>query len=136
MIKLYYNSKIDRYFMKTPKDKTLSCIYKNIYKNNGMRKGSFADKYSNMIISEILNDSIDLDYTYRKYYFDEYNTFEEYLYKKELIDSDFIQLLSLEENTSLWLLDIRSNYELLSYDENNNLLDILNKMFEGSDNED
>ena len=134
-MKIYYDSYDNKYYLKTPKGMSLKDIINDINKNNDMIKDSFADKYSKNIIFDILNGAIDLENKYSKYYFEEYNSFKEYLYKKELISFDFLLQLNLNINEALWLLDIHgNNYNITGlleyYDENTNILKIINNILE------
>ena len=90
-----------------------------------MRKGSFADRYVIKIMSRILNGAVDLGKRYRKYYADEYSSFTEFLYKKELMDNDSINKLSLKHDETLFRLNFLINdysiKSIVGY-ENENLL--------------
>ena len=64
----------DGYYLKSDSEIKMVDILKLVYKNNGMRKGSFAEKYVIKILSDMLFGAIDLKRKYRKYYANEYKS--------------------------------------------------------------
>lgn len=100
-----------------------------------VRKNSFAELYLSKILKALFKDIKDLKQEYHEFYAKEYDSCEEYLYNKELLDIDEIDLLLSElpaENT-IYRLDISmSSYNidtLLQYDET--ILEKINQMLEG-----
>ncbi|MBS5787185.1 MAG: hypothetical protein KIC98_04700 [Clostridioides difficile] len=102
-----------------------------------MRKNSFAFKYTIKILKELFKYSLDLKQDYLKYYYQEYDDFKKYLYHKELLESDIIKNLNIEEWETLLKLRVGlSNYNtttLLEYEDG--IVDTLNQFLEGIDNE-
>jgi hypothetical protein len=94
-----------------------------------LKKNSFADVYSKKIFKAFLKYAKDLKKEYMEYYQQEYESFFEYLYKKELLDWQDIDNLNLSENQTLLKLNIKlTSYNaenLISYEEKG--MDILNK---------
>lgn len=105
-------------------------ILRAVEENSHMRKKSMADYYTKKIMHGILNCAINLCDKYEKYYKEEYNTFNEFLYKKELIDEFYIKKISLKDSEILWKLNFSSNdysiKSLIGY-ENENLV-IINQI--------
>lgn len=121
------------YYLIAPKGKQMKEIIEAVCENTGMRKNSFADLQVKIIISDLFHCAEDLKYNYNKYYIEEYDTFEEFLYKKETMEESFIMSINLQENDTLW----RLRYEINSYSirdiigyENQNL-SVLNRFLEG-----
>lgn len=122
----------ERYFLKTDSKFNVSNFLKKIQNHNGMMKGSFAEDYVIKILTDLLVGAIDMREKYERFYSEEYDSFEEYLYKKELIEKETIQNIKLEINELLWRLRPESNsYSIKSilghYDEN---LPIINQTLE------
>lgn len=90
-------------------------------KDSGMTPKSFADIYVKKIIHGTLGGAINLNEKYIKYYADEYYSFSEFLYKKELFDENFVFKISLNDNESLWQLNFSYSIESLIGYENENL---------------
>ena len=103
-----------------------------IREHNGMKKGSFAESYVIKILMDLISGAVNLGEKYKKYYFEEYESFEEYLYKKELLETEVIQSIKLGTDESLWILRFTSNNYLidsiLGYEDEN--LQIINKTLE------
>ncbi len=107
------------------------------YDNIPMKKNSFAFKSTIKILEELFKHSLDLKQDYLKYYYQEYDDFETYLYHKELLESDIIKNLNIKEWETLLKLRVDlSNYNtitLLEYEEG--IVDTLNQFLEGINNE-
>ena len=54
-----------------------------------MRQNSFAERYSKKIFQILFQNAIDLKQQYEKYYAEEYESFEKFLYQKELWDKQW-----------------------------------------------
>lgn len=97
-----------------------------------MRKGSFAAGYCKKIFYMLFRHSVDLRLEYEKYYAEEYDNFEQFLYKKKLWSWKDIHALQLtEKETVLELAPTQFNYnvnDLLEYDESG--LEMINQMLE------
>ena len=115
-------------------DKTVSpdALLERCRKRSGMKLNSFADMYVNKIMSGILGGAIDLYGRYMKYYSEEYDTFSDYLYQKELFEKDFVETINLGKEENLWKLNFtRNDYSIKSivgYENEN--LSIINIMLE------
>ena len=122
----------DNYFLKADFDFCVSVLFEMIRQHNGMRKGSFAEEYAIRILTDLISGAINLGEIYRRYYFKEYESFEEYLYKKELLETETIQGIKLRSSDSLWRLRFTSNNysikSILGYEDEN--LQIINKTLE------
>ncbi len=127
----------DGYYLKSDSEIKMVDILKLVYKNNGMRKGSFAEKYVIKILSDMLFGAIDLKRKYRKYYANEYKSLSEYLYKKELLEKETIDALNLNESEAIWKLRFATNNysikEIIGYEDEN--LGIINQTLEYMQNE-
>lgn len=97
-----------------------------------MRKGSFAEEYCKKIFHTFFRHSVDLRTEYERYYAEEYDDFEQFLYKKKLWNIKDIRSLQLKENeTILELFPAQFSYnvdELLNYEESG--LELINQMLE------
>lgn len=91
--------------------------------NTGMRKNSFAENFILNLFIELLSNSENLVETYHLFYQQEYDTFEDFLYKKELLELSNIQLFSISNNDSLWKLRLlrkrNSISNFITYDNEN-----------------
>ncbi|MDU6636193.1 MAG: hypothetical protein E6481_14425, partial [Clostridium perfringens] len=88
----------ETYYLKVKSDITPEFIIKQIIKNCGMRKDSFGEYYVKRILNNILSGGINLTEFYEKYYKNEYSSFIQFLYNKELIDYEDIEKLSFKDN--------------------------------------
>lgn len=120
----------ETYYLKAKSDITLEFIIKQIIKKCGMRKDSFAEYYVKRILNNILSGSINLTELYEKYYKNEYSSFKQFLYNKELIDYGYIEKLSCKDNEILWRLNPYSNsYNIQNLIEfNDEILIIINRL--------
>lgn len=95
-----------------------------------LRKDSFADFYSKRIFQAFFQYARDLKKEYLEYYRQEYESFADYLYIKELMNWADIEILDLGEHKTLLKLDTN----LASYNADNlveyegNSIDILNQV--------
>lgn len=122
----------DVYFLKTDLEFSINTFIEMIKKNNGMKKRSFAEDYTVKILKNLIFGAVDLRENYTKYYFEEYDSFEEYLYSKELFEMETIQSIKIRSNESLWMLRfIRNDYSIktiLGFEDEN--LHTINKTLE------
>ena len=97
-----------------------------------LQKGSFAEFYTKRIFQSFFQYARDLKKEYLTYYGQEYDSFADYLYKKELLDWAHIEFIDLNEQQTLFKLNIElSNYNtrsLIEYEDNG--IDILNQALE------
>lgn len=123
----------DDYYLITPKKVKMEKILKAIYDNTGMRKNSFADLEVKKFFSDLFSNAVDLKDIYNEYYIDEYDSFKQFLYNHETMDNEFIDMVNLSENDTLWDLKYQiNNYgvkDIIGYDNEN--LPILNCFLEG-----
>lgn len=122
----------ETYFMKTDFDFVISDFTEKLLVHNGMKKGSFAEDYVIRILTTLIAGAIDMREKYNRFYLEEYDSFGEYLYKKELLEKETIQDINLKANESLWMLRFTSNdysiKSILGYDDEN--LQIINQTLE------
>lgn len=120
------------YFLKTDLRFSVSGLVEKIQNHNGMAKGSFAEDYVIRILTDLIAGAIDMREKYARFYSEEYASFEEYLYKKELLEKETIQNIKLEIDETLWMLRFTSNNysikSILGYDDEN--LQIINQTLE------
>ncbi|MHB8125309.1 MAG: hypothetical protein ACYDEJ_06625 [Desulfitobacteriaceae bacterium] len=94
-----------------------------------LRKDSFVEFYSKRIFQGFFQYARDLKKEYMVYYRQEYESFTDYLYKKELLDWAHIEILDLSEHQTLLKLNMHlTSYNadsLIEYEENG--IDILNQ---------
>ena len=69
---------------------------------------------------------------YQKYYSMEYDTFTQYLYKKEMLDNSLIERFNLHEEETIWKLRSK-NDTIIGY--NNENLAIINQFLRLYENE-
>ena len=117
----------ETYYLKVKSDITPEFIIKQIIKNCGMRKDSFGEYYVKRILNNILSGGINLTEFYEK---NEYSSFIQFLYNKELIDYEDIEKLSFKDNEILWKLNPYSNsYNIQNLIEfNDEILIIINRL--------
>lgn len=122
----------ETYFMKTDFNFAIADFTEKLLVHNGMKKGSFAEDYVIRILTTLIAGAIDMREKYNRFYLEEYDSFEEYLYKKELLEKETIQDIKLKANESLWMLRFTSyDYSIksiLGYDDEN--LQIINQTLE------
>ncbi len=97
-----------------------------------MREGSFAAQYTKKILGDLFKYARDLRQEYQDYYAQEYDSFEAFLFHKELWRHAWIDSLALHPDETVLELHIhQSSYNtdsLLDYDETG--LAIINQMLE------
>lgn len=79
-------------------------------------------KYAGKLLSNILlnffNEYGDLQYIYERYYFKEYDTFEEYLFKNLLLDKNEIEFLMSKKKVDEKLYFVDLQHAVTDNDEN------------------
>jgi hypothetical protein len=104
-------------------------LEKRIFEAIPLRKDSFAEFYTKRIFQAFFQYARDLKMEYLTYYGQEYENFTDYLFKKELLDWSYIEILDLSEGQTLLKLDLSlSSYNadsLIEYEENS--IDIMNQ---------
>ena len=122
----------DLYFLRTNFKLRIPDLIKRIKRQNGMKEDSFAEKYVIKILTDLLSGAIDLSEKYRRYYSEEYESFEDFLYKKELFETEDIRKLELGIDDYLWMLRFTTNSysvkSILGYEDEN--LPIINQTLE------
>ena len=102
-----------------------------------VKKNSFAENYLKKIYNCVFTGYVDMKEMYSKYYMDEYESFEKYLYSKELLNNKEIKKLIKYCNGdySLYKLNIDSNsYNISSYFKyDDNLIRNFNILIAGLD---
>lgn len=111
------------YYFIAPKTFEYYNFEKKIIEMSNVRKDSLAEKYLTFIFKSMFKYLIDLKKDYDDYYNLEYNSFEDYLYNKELLETNDINTLmnDLNEKETVYLANIAlSSYNadnLFAYDE-------------------
>lgn len=123
----------DNYYLIAPDGVDMKRILNMVCEHTGMRKGSFADLEVQEIFSDLFRCAVNLKYSYRKYYIEEYDSFREFLYQKETMEYEQIDSMNLQDDDTLWeLRDGVNRYgikDIIGY-ENENIL-MLNRFLEG-----
>ena len=127
----------EAYYLKSKNNITIANIINSIYNNCGMKKQSFAEKYTVKIFSDLLLNAINLRDNFTKYYKMEYGSFEEFLYQKEALEYEQIKEFQLNDDETIWKLQYSINSytanNILGYDGEN--LEIINRALEMAVNE-
>ena len=103
-----------------------------------MRKDSFAEQYSLKIFRDLFRYARDLRQEYDEYYREEYDSFSEFLYKREFWEVPDIKKVALTESETVLKLRVSSSSynldTLLSYDEyDNSFIEIVTQILEEID---
>ena len=103
-----------------------------------MRKDSFAEQYSLKIFRDLFRYARDLRQEYEEYYREEYDSFSEFLYKREFWEVPDIKKVALTESETVLKLRVSSSSynldTLLSYDEyDNSFIAIITQILEEID---
>lgn len=120
------------YYCVVRKNFLLEDFEKEVSRQLGMRKNSFAYCYSLKIFRDFFRYAKDLKQEYQDYYAQEYDDFETYLYQKELLERDDIALFELNQDQTL--LKLRPSFNsynvesIIRYDEEG--IKILNQVLE------
>jgi len=122
----------DKYYCIADDDFVYEGFEKRIADSLPLRKGSFAEFYSKRILQAFFQYARDLKKEYLSYYHQEYESFDDYLYKKELLDWAHIESLDLSDRQTLFKLNVNlASYNadsLIEYGDNG--IDILNQTLE------
>lgn len=127
----------EEFYCIAPNNIEFNTFLEKFLKLSKVRKNSFAEKYLKKIYNCAFTSYIDMKEMYTKYYIDEYECFEKYLYNKELLNNNEIKQISkyCKDGYSVYKLNIDSNsYNIsgyLKYDEN--LIKNLNLLIERLD---
>ncbi len=71
----------------------------NFLKNAKVKQGSFAEEIALKLYKSTVENSLNLNYDYAKFYRDEFDSFEIYLGRKLLFDDDIIEkIICLDSN--------------------------------------
>lgn len=114
----------DDFYCIAKRDINFDTLKEKFLKLSKVRKNSFAENYLKKIYNCMFTGYIDIKEIYRKYYIDEYESFEQYLYNKELLSEQEIKQLRqyFKEIYTIYKLNIDSNSYNVSgyfkYDEN------------------
>lgn len=103
-----------------------------------MRKDSFAEQYSLKIFRDLFRYARDLRQEYEEYYREEYDSFSEFLYKREFWEVPDIKKVALTESETVLKLRVSSSSynldTLLSYDVyDNSFIEIVTQILEEID---
>ncbi|TWH46768.1 hypothetical protein [Sporomusa sp. KB1] len=122
----------DGYYCKADDNFIYEELEKRISDTLHLRKDSFAEFYTKRIFQAFFQYARDLKKEYLTYYGQEYDSFADYLYKKELMELEHIKILDLSERQTLFKLNINlSSYNadsLIEYEDKG--IDILNQALE------
>lgn len=121
MCRLYYVNNV--YYLKLDNQFYPRTIIKALLAKSGMRKDSFAEKIVLNSFIELLSNAENLVEIYHLFYRQEYDTLEDFLFKKELLELADIKSFSIGDNDSLWKLHLlrkqNSIKNLIGYDNEN-----------------
>ena len=86
------------------------CFYVDKFTNRAtkvlkLREGSFAELYSKKILRSFFQYARDLKSEYQNYYLHEYGNFNEFLFRKELLDYRDIESLEINDGETLLALN-------------------------------
>lgn len=97
-----------------------------------VKKNTFAGNLMERVYENLINEASDLLYEYERFYSREYESLEEFLYKKLLIDKDTIKLLldNFSEEHYLYMGDLTAsgNYNLAQFILSDDFKEALNKV--------
>jgi len=114
----------EEFYCIAPKNIDFNTFLEKFLKLAMVRKNSFAEMYFKKIYNCVFNGYVDMKKMYTKYYIDEYESFEKYLYNKELLNNNDIKKINkyCKKGNSIYKLNIDSNSYNISgyfkYDEN------------------
>lgn len=121
-----------KYYLIAPRGIEIEQILQSVYANTGMREGSFADMEVRRIFAGFFRCGMNLTSCYEKYYSKEYDSFQEFLYQKEILEYSSIDTLRLQTDEVIWKLQYELNdytvRELVEYSDEN--IPILNRFLE------
>lgn len=114
------------------KEYSIEKLERELLQRAGVRKDSFAEQYTRKIFMDLFRYAKNLREEYFEFYREEYESFEEFLYQKELWEKWEIQELKLDETkTVLQLRYELNNYNagsMVGYGEEKEGLDMLNQV--------
>ena len=112
------------FYCVAPNNIDFNTYLEKFLKLSRVRKNSFAENYLKKIYKCAFTGYVDMKKMYIKYYIDEYESFEKYLYNKKLLNNNEIKEIRkyCKEGDSIYKLNIDSNSYNISgyfkYDEN------------------
>lgn len=93
------------------KEYSIEKLERELLQRAGVRKDSFAEQYTRKIFMDLFRYAKNLREEYLEFYREEYESFEEFLYQKELWEKWEIQELKLDETKTV----LQLRYELNNY---------------------
>lgn len=114
----------EEFYCIAPNNIDFNTFLEKFLKLSRVRKKSFAEMYLKKIYNCVFTGYVDMKKMYTKYYIDEYESFEKYLYNKELLNNNEIEKIGkyCKEGYSVYKLNIDSNsyniWGYFKYDEN------------------
>ena len=135
---MFYNIGKDnldyRYFFIYIKNINYKCYKERFLKKAKVKEYSYAWNLMSRIYDSIILNTVDLKEEYRKYYVEEYSSFELFLYNKYLIEYDELEYFEDYKNDkyTIYFGDLKNNdgYELERLiQENPKLIEKINKLF-------
>lgn len=111
---------------------------KEFYQNvvfQGIRHGSFVDRCMHKILRDIFRYAVNVRDEYELYYRDEYDSFSDFLFQKELLGRDIADTLGKNVSEQLYRLyldlnDYNTDNLLLGYEDDYNELNRINRILE------
>ncbi|CEP99112.1 Uncharacterised protein [[Clostridium] sordellii] len=130
-----------KYFFIYPKNINYILYKERFLRKAKVQENSYAWKLISRIYDSIILDTVDLKKEYSKYYFEEYLSFELFLYNKYLIEYeelDFFEKYN-DDKYTIYFGDLKNNdgYGLATLiQENQELITSINKLFKECIDED
>ena len=111
---------------------------KEFYQNvvfQGIRQGSFVDSCMHKILRDLFRYAVNVRDEYEVYYRDEYDSFSDFLFQKELFDRDIADMLGKNVSEQLYRLylnlnDYNTDNLLFGYEDDYNELNRINRILE------
>ncbi len=125
-----------KYIILKNTDLSVDYIIKSFLEKSKVNPNKYAGKMLAKILLNFFNEYEDLQYIYEKYYFKEYDSFKDYLFKNILVDQEEIEYLFSKkiDNEKLYLVDLQhsvtNNDENLFRYEDVNFLEKINQKLE------
>lgn len=131
----------NRYWLISTTEVNFLLLWEAFLKDNKIEEGCFVYIYCKKIFDAFFRYSINLREQYTKFYNIEYETFDQYLFEKELLDKGVIENLLKEFGDELWIYQINvSNMSyninsLLEYNDEVDIVSMINTFLERYSNE-
>lgn len=141
---MYYTIGTDnlsyKYFLIAPKDIDKYCSKNKFIIKAKVKEGSYAEVLMSRIYDGLVLGRTDLKEEYRKYYYEEYDTFQLFLYNKYLIEFEEMEYLDnyMDENYTIYFGDLKYNdgYDLGTFIKDNpKIIEKINCIFKECINE-